>query len=56
MAIIEIEAKVKRWGNSFAVIIPSEIVIKEGIKENDIIRVIIIKDNSKNISLKNNLI
>ncbi len=39
-----IEARVKRWGNSLAVIIPSEAVESERLKENQKIRVIILKD------------
>ena len=30
-----IEVKLKRWGNSMAVIVPNEIVEKQQLKEND---------------------
>ena len=42
-----IEAKVKRWGNSFFIVIPAEVVNKEGIKEEQEIRVIVLQDSSK---------
>ena len=42
-----IETKVKRWGNSFGVIIPSETVEIKNIKENDKIKVLIIKDSKE---------
>ena len=42
-----IEAKVKRWGNSFGIVIPAEVVNKEGIKEEQEIRVIVLQDSSK---------
>ncbi len=40
-----IKAKVKRWGNSFGVIIPIEVIEKEKIKEEDKIRLIVLKDS-----------
>ncbi len=36
--IQENEFKVKRWGNSFAIIIPNEIAIEENIQEGDIVK------------------
>lgn len=42
-----IQARVKRWGNSFAVIIPSETMETDHIKENDNISLIIVKDSRK---------
>jgi len=42
-----IEAKVKKWGNSFGVVIPIEVIEKEKIKENQDISVIILKDSRK---------
>jgi hypothetical protein len=32
---MEIEALPRRWGSSIAIIVPNEVVIKEGIKENE---------------------
>lgn len=46
--MVSIQAKVKRWGNSLGIIIPSETVETEKIKENQEIRIIIVGD-SKNV-------
>lgn len=43
----QIEATIKKWGNSLAIVIPVEIVEKEKIRENDKARFIFIKDGSK---------
>lgn len=40
-----IEAKVKRWGNSLGIIIPSEAAEENNLKENKNIKVIILKDS-----------
>ena len=42
-----IEARVKKWGNSFGVVIPIEVIEKEKIKEEDKIRLIVLKDSRK---------
>ena len=42
-----IETKVKRWGNSLGIIIPSHIAEAGKIKENDDIKVIVIPDSKK---------
>ena len=42
-----IQAKVKRWGNSFGIIIPSETIAKRKIKENQNLSVIILEDSRK---------
>lgn len=42
-----IEAKVKRWGNSLGIVIPSEAVEKENIEENSNIKLIILKDSKE---------
>lgn len=42
-----IETKVKRWGNSLGVIIPSEAVEARRLKENENIKIIIVKDSRK---------
>ena len=42
-----IETKVKRWGNSFGIIIPSETIAERKIKENQNINVIILEDSKK---------
>ena len=43
----DIEAKVKRWGNSLAVVIPSHVVEAKKINENDTIHLLVIPDSRK---------
>lgn len=42
-----IETKVKRWGNSLGVIIPSEAVEERRLKENENIKILIVRDSRK---------
>ena len=42
-----IETKVKKWGNSFSVVIPIEVVEKEKIKENQTLKLILLKDSKE---------
>ena len=42
-----IETTAKRWGNSIGIIIPKEVIDKEHIKENGIVRFLIIKESDK---------
>ena len=42
-----IETRLKRWGNSFGAVIPMDVVQRENMKENDKIRIVVIKDASK---------
>ena len=42
-----IETKVKKWGNSFGVVIPIEIIEKEKIKENQTLKLILLKDSKE---------
>ena len=44
--MIEVEAKVRRWGRSFGVVIPKEKVIEEGIKENETVKLLIGKKSN----------
>lgn len=39
--MIEVEAKVRKWGRSFGVVIPKEKIKEEGIKENESITLLI---------------
>ena len=39
--MIEVEAKVRKWGRSLGVVIPKEKIEKEGIKEDETIRLLI---------------
>ena len=41
--MLEVEAKVRKWGRSFGVVIPKEKVKEEGIKENETITLLITK-------------
>lgn len=39
-----IEVKIRKWGNSFGVIIPKELLDSRGLKENDGITIEIVKE------------
>ncbi len=39
--MIQVEAKVRRWGRSLGVVIPKEKIVEEGIKENETISLLI---------------
>ena len=39
--MIEVEAKVRKWGRSFGVVIPKEMIKEERIKENETITLLI---------------
>ena len=39
--MVVIEAKLKKWGNSFGVVIPIEVISSEHMKENENIRLIL---------------
>ena len=39
--MIEVEAKVRKWGRSFGVVIPKEKAIDEDIKENEVVHLLI---------------
>ncbi len=41
--MLEVEAKVRKWGRSFGVVIPKDKVKEEGIKENETIKLLIAK-------------
>ncbi len=44
--MLEIEIKTRKWGNSLGLTIPKAIVRKERIKENDILRLLIVKKDN----------
>lgn len=44
---MEIETRTRQWGSSLGVILPKEIVQKEGLKENQIIKILAIKTKEK---------
>ena len=39
------ETKLRKWGNSFGVVIPMDVVEREGMKEDETVRIIVIKDS-----------
>lgn len=46
ITMLEVEAKVRKWGRSFGVVIPKDKIMKEGIKENDTINLLIGKKSN----------
>lgn len=42
----EVDGVVKKWGNSFGVLLPKEIVRKEGLRENSQVHVIIVRQTN----------
>lgn len=36
---MQVKSKLKRWGNSYGVIVPKEIVEKEGLKEGELVEI-----------------
>ena len=36
---MQAKSKLKRWGNSYAVVVPGEIVQREGLKEGDLVEI-----------------
>ncbi len=43
--MISSRSKLKRWGNSFGVLIPKEMVEKEGLKEGEIVEISVRKES-----------
>ena len=39
-----IETRVKKWGNSYAVILPKDMVEKQHLKENDKVNIMLVKE------------
>jgi len=44
MAVL-LETKTKKWGNSLGVIIPSEVVVREKLKENEKVELLLVRDS-----------
>jgi|GEM_PF-433149 len=42
-----IEVKLRKWGHSLGVIIPKEIIEREKVRENQTIRIMLMKDSAK---------
>jgi antitoxin component of MazEF toxin-antitoxin module len=36
---MQVKSKLKRWGNSYGVVVPKEIVEKEGLKEGELVEI-----------------
>ena len=45
MTQVQIDTKLKKWGNSFAVIIPMDVVQREMLKEEENISLLLLKDS-----------
>lgn len=43
--MLEFDAKIKKWGNSFGLVIPKEDLKKELIRENEMVHVIAMRKN-----------
>ena len=41
--MIEVQAKIRKWGRSFGVVIPMDMIIKEKLKENETVKLLIAK-------------
>ncbi len=42
----EVEGVIKKWGNSYGVIIPMDLIEEENLKINDKVKFLMIKDNA----------
>lgn len=43
--MVELKAKLRRWGNSFGIVVPQRIVVEEKVKEGDEITILFKKEN-----------
>ena len=44
--MMEVEAKVRKWGRSFGIVIPKDKIDKEGIKEDETVKLLISKKSN----------
>ncbi len=44
--MIEVEARLRRWGRSFGIVIPMEVIMKERLREDEKIKVLVRKEES----------
>ena len=42
-----IKVKIKKWGNSYGIVIPKEVMKDENLKNNEEIEILIVKDSKK---------
>ena len=47
--MIEIKTKLRRWGNSFGIVVPQEAVKNSGVKEGEELIVLMKKEENKNV-------
>ncbi len=47
--MIEVRAKLRRWGNSFGIVIPISVVEREGAREGDEMTVLMKKDSGNTL-------
>ena len=47
--MIELRTKIRKWGNSFGVVVPQKAVLGEKVKEGDEVVILIKKDEEDNI-------
>ncbi len=45
--MVVIETRLKKWGNSFGVVVPVEVIEKEKMRENEKVSLIILKNGEK---------
>ena len=44
-----LKGKIKKWGNSFGIVIPKEVIDNEGLKENQYIEFFIVRNDSAKV-------
>ncbi len=47
--MIEVEAEARKWGNSLGIIIPNEVVEREGIREHEKVNLLLVRDSRKTL-------
>ena len=47
--MIELKTKLRKWGNSFGVVVPQKIIIEEDAKEGDEVFILIRKEKKGNV-------
>ncbi len=47
--MIEIRAKLRKWGNSFGVVVPQKAIINEDAKEGDEVFILLRKEKKENV-------
>jgi antitoxin component of MazEF toxin-antitoxin module len=47
--MIEVKTKLRKWGNSFGIVVPVKAIEKEGVKEGDNVNILMKKEKKKNV-------